>query len=196
MRYYFGLPVTSGEVAWRVTREPVYPRWWWWFRPPPQAGAQTVAAGDTDLDADGRFRVTFTPEADEREADQPGVTYRYRLTADVTDEGGETRSADARLPPGLRRGRGRASTAEAGFFRRGEPAEPHRPPHAISTASPAPATAPGGWSRSQQPERALLPAEHAAADRARRARTEASPSRPPATGCGRAGQPGYSTAGR
>ena len=30
---------------------------------------------------------------DEREADS-GVTYRYRVSADVTDEGGETRSAE------------------------------------------------------------------------------------------------------
>ena len=29
-RYYFGLPVVTGQVNWRVTREPVYPRWWWW----------------------------------------------------------------------------------------------------------------------------------------------------------------------
>jgi alpha-2-macroglobulin len=27
-RYYFGLPLTTGMVKWRVTREPVYP-WWW-----------------------------------------------------------------------------------------------------------------------------------------------------------------------
>ncbi|HEX7527547.1 MAG TPA: MG2 domain-containing protein, partial [Thermoanaerobaculia bacterium] len=29
-RYYFGLPVTNGNVAWRVTREAEYPTWWWW----------------------------------------------------------------------------------------------------------------------------------------------------------------------
>ncbi len=29
-RYYFGLPVSSGGVRWRVLRTPEYP-WWWWF---------------------------------------------------------------------------------------------------------------------------------------------------------------------
>ena len=32
-KYYFGLPVTSGQVKWLVRREPVFPWWWgycWW----------------------------------------------------------------------------------------------------------------------------------------------------------------------
>jgi len=89
--YYFGLPITSGDVVWRITRSPVYPRWWWWC--PPSQGAQTVAAGRTELDADGHFTVSFTPRADERSAQDTNVTYSYRLSVDVTDEGGETRSA-------------------------------------------------------------------------------------------------------
>ncbi|MFV2073872.1 MAG: alpha-2-macroglobulin family protein, partial [Thermoanaerobaculales bacterium] len=92
VRYYFGLPVVSGSVSWRVTREPVYPRWWFWWRPAPSTNAQVVAAGEASLDDEGRFDIRFTPKADEREA-RRGVTYRYRLGIDVTDEGGETRSA-------------------------------------------------------------------------------------------------------
>ena len=49
--------VVSGEVAWRVTREPVYPRWGWWFWPPPQAEEQTIASGETGLDAEGHLMV-------------------------------------------------------------------------------------------------------------------------------------------
>ena len=93
VRYYFGLPVVTGSVTWRVTREPVYPRWWSWWYPSISSQTQVVAAGETGLDEEGRFRLDFTPEADEREAEQ-GVTYRYRLAVDVTDEGGETRSAE------------------------------------------------------------------------------------------------------
>lgn len=90
-RYYFGLPVTNGSVAWRVTREPEYPRWWWWgwLGGAPAAGAETVAAGNAALGPDGAFSVTFTPKAHERASHD--LTYRYRLSADVTDEGGETR---------------------------------------------------------------------------------------------------------
>ncbi|TNF83728.1 MAG: hypothetical protein EP299_00935 [Acidobacteria bacterium] len=92
VRYYFGLPVVTGSVAWRVEREPVYPRWWYWWYGSPTVESEIVAAGTTTLDADGKFELSFVPAADEREASE-GVTYRFRLHTDVTDEGGETRTA-------------------------------------------------------------------------------------------------------
>lgn len=93
VRYYFGLPVAEGALAWRITREPQFPRWWFWdWRPP--GPPQIVASGDAPLGADGTFSLAFTPEADERQAETPGLTYLYKLTAEVTDEGGETRSAE------------------------------------------------------------------------------------------------------
>lgn len=98
-RYYFGLPVASGSARWRVTRVPEFP--WWWFGRRPER-AQIVAQGVSRLEADGFFRVTFTPAADERIAvKEKGVTYRYAAAADVTDEGGETRSAERVFRLGL-----------------------------------------------------------------------------------------------
>lgn len=91
-RYYFGLPVTDGQVRWRVTREPVYPAWWWWWRPYRAEAAQVVGSGLAKLGEDGAFAFTFTPEADERAGAE--ATFRYRAEVDVTDEGGETRSAN------------------------------------------------------------------------------------------------------
>lgn len=90
-RYYFGLPVTAGKARWRVVRTPQYPWWWWGAR----AGTQTVATGESALDDEGRFSLKFTPEADERLAQGEGraVTYAYHASAEVTDEGGETRTA-------------------------------------------------------------------------------------------------------
>ncbi len=93
-RYYFGLPVSDGRVVWTVTREPVWPPWWGWWRPQPETAPEVVAGGEAALAADGSFRVAFTPAADEREAADTGVSYRFRLTADVTEPGGETRSAE------------------------------------------------------------------------------------------------------
>lgn len=92
-RYYFGLPVSEGEVSWRVVREPVYPSWWGWWRGP-TADARTVASGEARLDADGRFELSFLPEtpADGGASDSEGVTYRFRVEADVVAAGGETRS--------------------------------------------------------------------------------------------------------
>jgi len=93
-RYYFGLPVASGRVAWRVTRQPELPWWWrWWGFAGGSTAAQPIASGTTELAADGKFRVAFTPLADESEKSK-GLTYLYRLEADVTDDGGETRSGD------------------------------------------------------------------------------------------------------
>ncbi len=97
-KYYFGMPVTSGQVKWRITREPVYP-WWWgwdsWWMPPAPTAARVVAQGAAAIDAQGLFRVKFTPAAEERPgASTKGVSYRFRLAADLTDEGGETRSAE------------------------------------------------------------------------------------------------------
>ncbi|HVS02090.1 MAG TPA: alpha-2-macroglobulin family protein, partial [Thermoanaerobaculia bacterium] len=118
-RYYFGLPVATGDVTWRVTREPVYPWWWSWWGWAPPAPAQTVAAGTAALDADGRFRVTFTPEADERQA-ATGVSYRFRLAVEVTDEGGETRAAERAFRLGYVTVEARIE-GEPVFARAGEP---------------------------------------------------------------------------
>ncbi len=91
-RYYFGLPLTSGTVEWRVERSAVYPRWWFW-RPRPSSPNEVIAVGSSAIEEEGRFSIEFLAEADERQASEPGVSYRYRVTVDVTDEGGETRSA-------------------------------------------------------------------------------------------------------
>lgn len=95
-KYYFGLPVTSGRVRWSVERVPVYPWWWgWWY--PMVNKEERIAVGEAQVEPDGRFRVRFTPEADERRADEPGgrgLSWRYRVKAELTDEGGETRSAE------------------------------------------------------------------------------------------------------
>ncbi|HWM94449.1 MAG TPA: MG2 domain-containing protein [Thermoanaerobaculia bacterium] len=89
-RYYFGLPVTHGEVRWRATREERMFAWWW-----PRAGSEeTVATGTAELSADGTFEVAFTPEAGDLKGRDPRqVSYFYRIDAELTDEGGETRSA-------------------------------------------------------------------------------------------------------
>ena len=119
-RYYFGLPLSNGTVRWRVTRAPVYP-WWWWFGWEGTRGssaAQTVASGKASLDPDGSFHLEFTPAADEKAADAKDLSYTYAVEADVTDEGGETRSASRSFQLGLVAVRAEL-TAAATFFRPG-----------------------------------------------------------------------------
>ncbi|MEO8277791.1 MAG: alpha-2-macroglobulin family protein [Thermoanaerobaculia bacterium] len=95
-RYYFGLPVASGSVAWRVSRESELPWWWrWWGGGDSNdaSEAEIIATGTTQLAADGSFHIAFTPAADEKDK-ASGLTYRYSLMADVTDDGGETRTGE------------------------------------------------------------------------------------------------------
>lgn len=98
-RYYFGLPVASGKVSWRVVRAPMWEwaRHGWFWRPP--APPRTIASGSAEVDAEGKFAVRFTPEADERERDACGC-YRFTVETELTDEGGETRSASRSIAVG------------------------------------------------------------------------------------------------
>jgi uncharacterized protein YfaS (alpha-2-macroglobulin family) len=93
-RYYFGMPVTEGTIRYRITREASYP-WWYswlydWYTPRP---AQEIVAGETALNPNGGFEIQFLPEGDEALPDKSGVSYRFRVSATITDSGGETKEA-------------------------------------------------------------------------------------------------------
>ncbi len=96
--YYAGTSVTGGTVRWRVTRQPVMPAWF--EGPVAQTAISVVATGRAEVDSTGGFVVRFTPRWDERLGEDPAVTFRYTVAADVTDEGGETRSAERALRVG------------------------------------------------------------------------------------------------
>jgi uncharacterized protein YfaS (alpha-2-macroglobulin family) len=155
-RYYFGLPVTGGEAVWQVKREPVYPRWWWWQTD--GGRSQTVAGGRAKIDADGAFELEFTPRADEKkDGAASGLSYRYTLSVDVTDEGGETRSASRSFRLGFVSVEARLEAASE-FIRAGATG--------VFTVTRSdlnglPKTGKGAWrvARLVQPERALLPAD-------------------------------------
>ncbi|MBI3183527.1 MAG: hypothetical protein HYZ28_15425 [Myxococcales bacterium] len=154
-RYYFGLPVTSGNVKWKVSRTPMAPWWWSYFG----AGdrAQVISAGMTALHDDGTFEIAFTPLADERAGGAKELTYRYEVTADVTDEGGETRSASRSVRLGLLAVEARIEP-EGAFLRAGE-----KSAVAITRTDldGAPRPGKGRWRvlALDQPKEAVLPAD-------------------------------------
>ncbi|HUB08627.1 MAG TPA: alpha-2-macroglobulin family protein [Myxococcales bacterium] len=158
-RYYFGLPLSSGTVRWRVTRNPIYPWWWWfgWEGGRSASSAQAVASGTSALDADGKFRLDFTPSADEKSNDARDLTYDYAVEAGVTDEGGETRSASRTFHLGLVAIRADMQ-AGASFFRTGSS-------NTITVRRTdldgVPQAGPASYSivALEQPDHALLPAE-------------------------------------
>ncbi len=125
--YYFGLPVSSGQVHYRVRRTPVWPWWWYgWGWSPPSSGARMVGAGVVPLKADGTFELRFTPEADPKLSKE--VSYSYELDADVTDDGGETRSASKSVRVGFVSVQGTVAV-RARRAARGRGAHRHRAPH-------------------------------------------------------------------
>ncbi|QAT86380.1 large extracellular alpha-helical protein [Corallococcus coralloides] len=154
-RYYFGLPVTRGAVKWRVSREPVLPRWWFWERIP--ATTELVASGTATVGEDGGFTVAFTPEADERLAKAQGMSWRYRVEADLTDEGGETRSASRAFRLGFVSVEGRVDS-DVGFVREDFPSEVRL---VRSNLDGAPQAGAGRWRliALKAPGRPLMPSE-------------------------------------
>ncbi|GHG72259.1 MG2 domain-containing protein [Comamonas sp. JC664] len=157
-RYYFGMPVTSGSVRWRAYREPVLP-WWWWGARSSSVERQVVGTGMASLREDGGFTIAFTPEADERMASTPGMTWSYRIEADATDEGGETRSAQRAFRLGFVSVETRVDM-DSGFFREGAPATLRL---TRSTLDGVPQKGEGRWRlvALAQPARPVMPADEA-----------------------------------
>lgn len=123
-KYYFGLPLTKGDVRWTVRREPRYPWFWSYFRGGiGDQRAETIASGRATLKPDGTFGFTFTPAADERKAKGTGLSYLYRVNVDVLDEGGETRSATNVFTLGFVAVEAHLALAP-GFFEAGDKLEP------------------------------------------------------------------------
>lgn len=99
-RYYFGLPVSTGKIFYRVTRETVWPWWYWWFyRSQEDRHTYEVAAGNASLDKDGTFTIPFIPKADPSLSQD--ISYTFKVDVEITDEGGETRNASNTYPIGF-----------------------------------------------------------------------------------------------
>ena len=89
-RYYFGDVVSSGSASWRVERLALR-----------SSGnyiqSESIASGKSDLNKKGEFLVRFNPKSvrfDKPVNDDSPVIYRYQVSADITDSGGETRSVN------------------------------------------------------------------------------------------------------
>ena len=91
---YSGLPVQKAKVAWRASRTTNYPGWWRWFGgKTDDDGEGFVAQGEAETDANGTFKVTFTPVASPK-ADLAGdPSFSFTVEVNVTDETGEAHAA-------------------------------------------------------------------------------------------------------
>ncbi|MBT6054717.1 MAG: hypothetical protein HOH16_04715 [Planctomycetaceae bacterium] len=99
---YTGLAVEGAKVVWNVERKVRFPIWCRWCFPwlPFDSGARRIARGNSVTDADGTFNITFPAVPDRALPSQSLPVFTYHITADVTDAGGETRSADRQFSVG------------------------------------------------------------------------------------------------
>ncbi|NNL32342.1 MAG: alpha-2-macroglobulin [Flavobacteriaceae bacterium] len=89
---YAGSNITKAKVVYRVHREVQYPRWYHWYHPWFNREPQEIKHGETTTDDQGNFVIEFPALAD-KSADKKNLPiFHYKISADVTDINGETRS--------------------------------------------------------------------------------------------------------
>jgi hypothetical protein len=121
---YTGLPVADATVRWRVERSVRFPIWCRWFYPwlPFDNGAQRIARGTARTDASGSFTISFPARPDRGVPKESLPVFTYRVVADVTDPGGETRSDERTVNVGYTDVEAGVSVAEWQAEQAGEPA--------------------------------------------------------------------------
>ncbi len=100
---YAGVPLDGATVKYTVTRNPIMP-WWcgWRWGGLPWGSSTEIANGELTCDAQGRFTVMFTAEADRAFPRQADPSFSYDVVASVTDITGETHDANTALVVGYR----------------------------------------------------------------------------------------------
>lgn len=105
VKYFFGMPLTKGTAKWTVNRRTILPWWCFWggfnWGNVGAGNSEFISSGVSPIKEDGSFTLTFKPESDEDAPDSKDVTYNYSVKVDVTDEGGETQSAEISNTIGL-----------------------------------------------------------------------------------------------
>jgi len=97
---YAGNSIDGALVKYRVVRQARFPDYWSYWRGRIPADGQEIAHGEARTDADGGFRVGFKAVPDRSVGKGPGITFDYRVSADITDINGETRSGETSISIG------------------------------------------------------------------------------------------------
>lgn len=97
---YSGFPVDNANVTYRVSRIPVYPRWCWWWGIQPQTEEKEIAQGIGQTDDKGEIRISFLAVGDPAVLRKYNPYFSYKISLDVSDLNGETRSGTLTLSIG------------------------------------------------------------------------------------------------
>ncbi|MET2983896.1 alpha-2-macroglobulin family protein [Aureibaculum conchae] len=99
---FAGSTITNAKVTYRVFRTAQFPRWCWWYYNDYRysSESQEITHGETTTDASGNYKIKFKaiPDSSIDPSNQP--TFNYRVSADVTDINGETRSTETTVNVG------------------------------------------------------------------------------------------------
>ncbi len=90
---YAGSNITDAKVVYRVTRMVQYPKWFYWYRPSGiSSEAQEITHGETTTNNKGEFDISFITKPDLSVKREQNPIFNYKITADITDINGETRT--------------------------------------------------------------------------------------------------------
>lgn len=93
-RAYATSPINGASVRYRVVRTARFPDWWWcWWRPSRWSSQMEITSGSTVTNDTGGFTIGFTALADKSIPESENPTFSYKVSVDVTDINGETRSS-------------------------------------------------------------------------------------------------------
>jgi len=100
---YAGNNLSQANVSYRVVRKFRYPIWLYNFSyriwpPHGSRDAMEISYGNTKTDANGNFAIQFKAIPDERTEKKFQPVFEYEIIADVTDEGGESRTGKTIVP--------------------------------------------------------------------------------------------------
>ena len=90
---YTGSNISNAKVRYRVQRMVYFPKWQYWnYKPYHHIEPQEIAHGEVTTNQNGLYDISFKaiPDFSLKEEDLP--TFRYQITAEVTDINGETHS--------------------------------------------------------------------------------------------------------
>ncbi|WP_372746943.1 MG2 domain-containing protein, partial [Lutibacter sp.] len=92
---FAGSKISNAKVVYRVKRTANFPRWYSWRMPNYyQSEALEITNGETFTDNDGNYKITFKALPDLKVSKESLPTFKYTISADVTDINGETRSTE------------------------------------------------------------------------------------------------------
>ena len=89
---YTGAAIDNAEVKYRVRRIVSFPYWCWWIHT--SETSQEIAHGTIKTDENGEFEISFEAKPDRSvdKANEP--VFSFSVSADITDNTGETRSGE------------------------------------------------------------------------------------------------------